>query len=309
MAAMLDRRTLFAAAAVTAAAAPARTTLLRENWRDPARDRTVPVLVRLPAASGPAPVVIVSHGLGGSRDGLAYLGEALAAAGYVAVHLQHAGSDTAIWRGMPDRRDAMMQAAANPRAALDRLYDVAFALDELGRHPVLADMVEPGQAAIAGHSFGAWTASHMLGQRLPLAGFGPPLPDLRLRAGVALSPIPPIGIAPAIAYAGVSAPMLHVTGTEDRGLQAPDWQARTVGYRLSPGSAVLAVLDGANHASFAGEAEAGAYWNDPTFQPRAARLAVLFLDAVLRGSDEAREALVRGDGLARGDRIEARLLS
>ena len=303
---MLNRRTLLAAAAVTAGTAPARPTQLREDWRDAARARTVPVLVRLPVTPDPAPAIIVSHGLGGSRDGLAYLGEALAQAGYVAIHLQHAGSDTAIWRGAPDVRAAMSQAVMNPRAALDRLYDVAFALDELARHPVLADRVDLGRAGIAGHSFGAWTVSHMLGERLPLAGFGPRLPDARLRAGVALSPVPPIGIAPEVAYAGVAAPMLHVTGTEDRGLQAPDWRARTVGYELSSGPAALAVLAGANHAAFAGEAEAGPYWNNPAYHARAARLSVLFLDAVLRGSVEARAALLRGDFLSAGDRIEAR---
>lgn len=272
------------------------------------RDRKVPILVRLPASLEPAPVVIVSHGLGGSREGLAYLGEGLAAAGYVALHLQHAGSDTAIWQGAFDVRAAMSQAVMNPRAALDRLYDVAFALDELARHPALATRADLARAGIAGHSFGAWTASHMLGERLPLAGFGPRLPDARLRAGVALSPVPPIGIDPATAYAGVASPMLHVTGTEDRGMQAPDWSARTAGYRLSSGPAALAVLAGANHAAFAGEAAAGPYWNDPAYHVRAARLAVLFLDAVLRDSDDARKTLLRGDFLAQDDRIEARQL-
>ena len=302
---MLNRRTLLAAA-VTAGAAPARPTLLREDWRDAARARTVPVLVRLPATPDPSPPIIVSHGLGGSRNGLAYLGDALAGAGYAAIHLQHAGSDTAIWRGAPDVRAAMSQAVMNPRAALDRLYDVAFALDELARHPALAERVDLGRAGIAGHSFGAWTASHMLGERLPLAGFGPRLPDARLRAGVALSPVPPIGITPEVAYAGIAAPMLHVTGTQDRELQALDWRARTMGYELSSGPAALAVLAGANHAAFAGEADAGPYWNDPTYHARAARLAVLFLDAVLRGSGEARATLLRGDFLGAGDRVETR---
>lgn len=303
---MLNRRTLLAAAALTAAASPAIAAPLREDWHDAARARTVPVLVRLPDASGPAPVVIVSHGLGGSREGLAYLGEALAAAGYVAVHLQHAGSDSAIWQGAADVRAAMSQAVMNPRAALDRLYDVAFALDELARHPRLAGSVDLARAAVAGHSFGAWTVSHMLGQRLPLAGFGPALPDPRLLAGVAFSPIPPIGIAPEAAYAGVAAPMLHVTGTEDRGAQAPDWRARTAGFRLSPAPGVLAVLAGANHAAFAGEPAAGAYWNNPAYHARAARLAVLFLDAVLQGSAASQAALLSGQGLAPGDRIEAK---
>ena len=98
---VLNRRTLLASAAAssTALSAAASITTGRTEWFDPARNRTVPVLIRLPPQPGPAPLVLLSHGLGGSRDGLAYLGESLAAAGYVAVHLQHHGSDIGVWQG------------------------------------------------------------------------------------------------------------------------------------------------------------------------------------------------------------------
>jgi len=69
------------------------------------------------------------HGLGGTREGLAYLGEALAAAGYATVHLQHAGSDAAIWQSASDTRAAMGGAAMNPAAAVAQLGEVVFALD------------------------------------------------------------------------------------------------------------------------------------------------------------------------------------
>ena len=36
----------------------------------------------------------VSHGLGGSHEGYAYLGRHLASHGYVVVHVTHLGSDT-----------------------------------------------------------------------------------------------------------------------------------------------------------------------------------------------------------------------
>ena len=308
---MLDRRTLLAAAALTAAAPqPSHAAVLREEWRDPSRTRGIPVLIRVPAASGPAPVAIVSHGLGGSREGLAYLGEALATAGYAVIHVQHRGSDTALWQGASDTRGSFQAAAFDPRVALDRLYDVVFVLDELGRRAAgsgpLAGRLDMGRAAIAGHSFGAWTVMHMLGQRLPIPGFGPRLPDPRLRAGVALSPIPPIGIGPETAFAPVRAPVLHVTGTADTGWGVQDWRERTAGFRFSSGPAVLAVLQGANHVAFAGEATAGAYWNDPAYHARTARLAVGFLDGVLRGDAAAMSALLHGEGLAPADRVEAK---
>ena len=324
---MLDRRTLLSTAAACTAAvadtAPAAAPAppLRLAWRDAARNRTVPVLIRRPAAStlagaGPVPLVLLSHGLGGTREGLAYLGEALAAAGYVAVHLQHHGSDAAIWQGASDTRGAMGAAAMNPGAAVARLGDVVFALDHLlaGGEPLLRGAIDPARVAVAGHSYGAWTVSHMLGERLPLGGWGLSLPDRRLRAGVALSPIPPLpipvfGVPANVAFGGISAPILHVTGTQDSGMGAPDWRARTVGFRTASAPGVLALLDGAVHASFAGEAEIGGRWNDPTYQPRVARLCRLFLDAVLRDDPAARTALLRGEGLGTRDTVEGKGLA
>ena len=56
-----------------------------------------PIRVYLPAAGTPAPVVLFSHGLGGSREGNAFMGRHWAQRGYVAVFLQHPGSDDGVW--------------------------------------------------------------------------------------------------------------------------------------------------------------------------------------------------------------------
>ncbi|MGI4944219.1 MAG: alpha/beta hydrolase family protein [Janthinobacterium lividum] len=321
---MIDRRSLLGAAAAlsafdkaSAAVAAVPPPPSRLAWRDPARDRVVPVLIRCPATlagdAGLAPMVVLSHGLGGTREGLAYLGEALAEAGYVAVHLQHPGSDAAIWQGAPDMRSAMGSALMNPGAAVARLGDVVFALDHVlaGGEPLLRGLVDPERIAAAGHSYGAWTVSHVLGERLPLGGWGLDLPDPRLRAGIELSPIPPLpipvfGVPAAVSFTGISAPILHVTGTLDSGMGAPDWRARTVGFRTATSPGVLAVLDGAAHASFAGEAKIGGRWNDPTYQPRVARLCRLFLDAELRDDQAARGKLLRGAGLGPRDTLESK---
>ena len=321
---MMDRRTLLGAAAATAACPAGAATgvptggalpATRLDWRDAARGRTVPVLIRgLPHAGSsplPAPLVLLSHGLGGTREGLAYLGEALAGADCIAVHLQHHGSDAAVWQGADNAGQSMGAAAMNPGAAVARLGDVVFALDHIlsGAEPLLRGRVDPARIAVAGHSYGAWTVSHLLGEKLPLGRWGLDLPDRRLQAGIALSPIPPLpipvfGVPAAAAFRDISAPMLHVTGTRDSGMGAPDWRARTVGFRTASSPGVLAVLDGAVHASFAGEAVIGGRWNEPTYQPRTARLCRLFLDATLRDDAAARAALLRGDGLGARDTIE-----
>jgi predicted dienelactone hydrolase len=49
------------------------------------RAREIPLRVSLPLDGSPAPVVLFSHGLGGSREGNAYLGTHWALRGYAAV--------------------------------------------------------------------------------------------------------------------------------------------------------------------------------------------------------------------------------
>ncbi len=65
---------------------------------DTARQRDIPLRVYLPSAHTQHPVVLFSHGLGGTRSGCAYLGRHWAARGFVAVFLQHVGSDDSVWR-------------------------------------------------------------------------------------------------------------------------------------------------------------------------------------------------------------------
>src|SRR5581483_9906365 len=75
---------------------------VKYDWLDQKRDRKVPVKIYYPqTGSGPFPVIIFSHGLGGSRDGYEYLGRYWASHGYVSVHLQHLGSDSSILTNVP----------------------------------------------------------------------------------------------------------------------------------------------------------------------------------------------------------------
>jgi len=99
---------------------------------DPDRDRVVPLKIYLPEASEPRPVVLFSHGLGGSREGCSYLGRHWAEQGYVAVFTQHAGSDAGVWRSVPrrERFDALKR-AASLSSSLARYADVPFVIDQL----------------------------------------------------------------------------------------------------------------------------------------------------------------------------------
>lgn len=310
----LPRRRLLLGGCALAAARPAHAADRLEEWSDRARGRAVPVRIRLPEGRAPAPLVIISHGLGGSRDGLAYLGAALAEAGFVALHVQHVGTDSSLLRGGGDLGLAMAAAVLDVRRAIDRLHDISFVLDVAAQQPSLRGRIGGSSAgvAIAGHSYGAWTVTHMLGERLPGGllvedAVGLDLPDKRLGAGIALSPVPPLGLPPHLAYARVTAPILHVTGTLDRGvIEAATPADRLIPFRHMAGPGVLAVLGGAGHGAFAGEAAAGPQWNDPHFHPRTAHLAVLFLRTVMLRDPVAAALLQRGASLQPGDHLESK---
>ncbi len=69
------------------------------DWKDSSRNRPVPVKIYYPkTGKGPFPVIVFSHGLGGSRESYEYIGRHWASHGYVSVHVQHLGSDDAVWR-------------------------------------------------------------------------------------------------------------------------------------------------------------------------------------------------------------------
>ena len=67
-------------------------------WQDDKREnRQVPYKLYYPVdRKDKTPIVVWSHGVFGSREGAAYLGEHLASHGIAAVHLQHPGTDDSL---------------------------------------------------------------------------------------------------------------------------------------------------------------------------------------------------------------------
>jgi predicted dienelactone hydrolase len=310
---MMSRRTALSLPAILATTPALAVTEARQSWRDAVRNRDLPMLLRLPDGGGPAPLVLLSHGLGGSREGLGYLGRALAQVGFAALHLQHPGTDDSLWRNGGDTRLALAAAVTDASRALDRILDVVFVLDALPRRPELAGRLDLSRIAIAGHSYGAWLVQTMLGQRVPGGDRGLALPDPRLGAGIALSPIPPQGLPARLAMDRVRAPMLHVTGTEDRDFMGGNSAlSRRIPYDniQAPGQ-VLAIFAGAAHGSFADEPGTGVRWEDTAYHARTAALAVAFLRGLWLGNAPARRLLAEGapDVLEPGDMIESKGLA
>lgn len=226
-------------------------------WVDPTRQRRLPLRIRWPDGAGPHPLLLFSHGLGGSRLGGAVWGQAWREAGFVVVHLQHPGSDSAVWV----QGHAALRAAATAEQLIARVADMKFVLDEVQRRH--ADVgsewarVRLDAIGVAGHSFGAQTVAALAGRRYPLDAGG--LADRRPRAFMAFSPsLGRVRLSAADAFGSVTRPFMVLTGSHDGDPfgayadGAPRWQIFDA---LPAGAKAGLWLDGADHFTFAGQAE------------------------------------------------------
>lgn len=278
-----------------------------EEWRDAARDRVVPIKLWHPDGDGPFPVIVFSHGLGGSRESSGYLGDHLASHGYVTLHLQHPGSDESVWRNAKRPYQELKAATRELDHFVDRPADVTFALDELARRTAqpqwpLHGKLDLQAIGVAGHSFGAWTALAAAGRRFVLpVGKSLEVGDARIKAALPMS-------APANrrelengSYASIRIPCFHMTGTRD---DSPIGDTAAADRRLPFDGSVnaeryLLILDGAEHHAFGDERKEGRALRprDPAHHPLIRAGALAFFDATLRG-DAAARAWLRDGGYA-----------
>jgi predicted dienelactone hydrolase len=274
---------------------------------DQARKRDIPLRVYVPSTGEPAPVVLFSHGLGGTREGSSFLGRHWAARGYVAVFLQHPGSDDSVWKNLPlaERAGAMRQAAGLENFNL-RTKDVPAVLDQLERWNTQADHALAGRLQLehigmSGHSFGAITTQAVSGQSYPAAASR--LTDPRIKAALVLSPSRPAAGDPQKAFADVKIPWMLMTGTKDVAriggatIGAPDVRSRLAVYpALPPGNKYELVLDGAEHSAFTDRPLPGeTNQRNPNHHRVILALSTAFWDSYLK-ADPAAKAWLDGDG-------------
>jgi len=282
-------------------------------FSDAKRQRELPVRIYLSVDPAASPVVIFSHGLGGSRSGSAYLGRHWSARGFTVVFAQHPGSDESVWKDLPMlRRMAAMRKAANAENLRDRIADIVAIIDQLETwnnaqdHP-LAGRLNLKQIAMAGHSFGAVTAQALSGQRYP--GFAT-MTDPRIKAAIIMSPSGPRTAAMTTerAFRDVSTPWLLMTGTRDDspiGESSP--QARLVVFpALPPGDKYELVLEGGEHSAFTDhQLPPGKPLRDPRHWNTILAISTAFLDTYLRHDPSAKAWLTGNEAksaLSPGDR-------
>ncbi len=280
--------------AVTPAVTPFET--LDMDWLDSARDRQVPVRLYRPilsrgsaAAPERTPLVVVSHGIGGSRRGYSWLGQHFASQGVASLHLQHVGSDRELWFGSVLGLVGRLQAAAQEAEALARVQDLRFALDTLLAGP-LAVHIDASRIVAAGHSYGANTALLACGARVERQGKLLDLQDKRLRGAIVMSAPPFYGQAqPAKILSAVQLPTLHVTATEDV-IRIPGYFSgaddRVAVFDATGGARKwLAVYEGGSHSMFTDRSGTGGVALNPKVKAATRTLATAFLRGVFDGDD------------------------
>jgi dienelactone hydrolase len=264
------------------------------EWLDAARQRRVPVRLYLPdgaSADAPVPLVVFSHGIGGSRDGYSYLGRYWASQGYASLHLQHVGSDRNVWVGNPFELLARLQGAAQEAEAVARVRDLSFALDQLLRSD-LAPRLDGQRVVAAGHSYGANTALLAAGATVRRNGALLDLHDTRIKAAILLSAPPFYGeAAPEQILGPIRVPSLHVTATEDV-IRIPGYYSGAedrVAVFDATGSLrkTLAVFSGGSHSIFTDRTASGGLQLNQQVKEATRELSLAFLNSVFKGDEGA----------------------
>ncbi|HSI58454.1 MAG TPA: hypothetical protein VLA16_12925 [Ideonella sp.] len=268
---------------------------LELDWTDAARGRAVPALLYWPKAAEsevarPVPLIVFSHGIGGSRYGYSYLGRYWASHGYASLHVQHIGSDRSVWGSNVLQTALRMQDAAQEKEAVARVADLHFALDSLlaserGPH------IDRQRLVVAGHSYGANTALLAAGATVQRGGKAMQFRDPRFTAAIVMSAPPFYGdndFGPILG--GVSIPTLHVTATLDTieipGYYSPMSDRLKVFDATGSKLKVLAVFQGGSHSVFTDRMNTGGV-NAPRMKTATQALSMAFLRRVFEGSDDA----------------------
>jgi predicted dienelactone hydrolase len=280
-----------------------------EDWQDTTRNRTVPVKIYLPQEDGKKhPVIIFSHGLGGSRDGAVYLGKQWSSHGYLCIFVQHPGSDSSVWqdqRGQGQARIiASLKTAANGQELLNRINDIKFVLDEIARRNddegVLQRKCDLDRIAISGHSFGAGTSMAMAGQTYGGGARVLSAADPRIKCAIYLSaPANLHGRTAQAVFGSIKIPGLLMTGTED---DSPINDTRAADRRIpydgmTAPHQYLVIFNGGDHMIFNGATRRAQRPGDAQMISEIEKVTTAFLDAYLRG-DKQQQAWLDKDARA-----------
>jgi dienelactone hydrolase len=264
------------------------------DWHDANRNRSVPVRLYLPnidLSATKIPLIIFSHGIGGSRYGYSYLGRAWATNGFASLHLQHVGSDRKLWlSGSPFDIVNRLHKAARESEAIARAEDLRFALDQ-ALSGELGDLIDRERVIAAGHSYGANTTLLAAGAKVERHGKLLDLLDTRIRAAIIISAPPFYGeLSSKQILEPIQIPSLHITATNDV-IEIPGYFSDAIDRikifeDVGSRDKMLAVFSGGSHSIFTDRSGTGGLTLNPKVKVATSKLTSAFLRRVLNGETD-----------------------
>ena len=267
---------------------------------DANRNKDVHVRIFYPHDAGNYPVIVFSHGAGGSENCCEHLTRHWATYGYVTIQPTH--EDSAMQRRNQGEENirftkAVRDALKKPALWESRPRDISYLLDVLPslekRVPELAGKLDEERIGAGGHSMGSYTTEAIAGALVDLPDHaGMSFTDARVKAALCLSPVGPgqFGLNDH-SFDKVSVPYMGITGSLDSlgPVASPEW--RKIPFeRSQAGNKYHLFIEGANHMSFitpdtllASRAEQGRAIFEYTNSA-----ALAFWDAYLKGEERAK---------------------
>ncbi len=286
--------------------------------RDARRDKDVHVRIFYPEAAARYPVIIFSHGAGGSQNCCEALTAHWASYGYVTIQPTHEDSTVQRRDGGEENvrfMQAVRDALKQPPLWQSRPRDISFVLDSLPElqrlAPVLAGKIDAQHAGVGGHSMGSFTTEAVAGALVDLPGKpGTNLADARVKAALCLSPQGPgqFGLTET-SFRTMHVPFLGVTGSQDNlgPMANADWHKQP--FELSPaGDKYHVFIEGASHMSFisAQMSAPGRAQQADDILSYTNSVSLAFWDAYLKNDSSAQEYL-QSNGLSSFSKGAARL--
>ena len=256
------------------------------------------------------PVIVFSHGAGGSRLAYDPLVEHWVSHGYVVVRMTHGDSVSRLSREQKRQFNSLKDYVTDGgigRHFFDRIDDVRLVLDQLNKLETTVNGLEGKinyqRIGIGGHSYGAYTSQVLAGVTIqhPISGKRQAHREERFSAALLLSPQGTGGMLDEQSWSDVKMPVMVVTGSEDNGVRRKedaDW--RMEAYRNLPGGhKFLTYLNGADHGLGGISGHAGSPYRKNDSQLHVVKSTTLaFWDAQLKNELAAFEFL-RSDQLKR----------
>lgn len=294
-------------------------------------DIYLPISPDLQQSSTPAPVIVISHGVGSDRNSFKYLAEQLASYGFAVAVPEHPGSNAQQLQALLNGRTSQ---GADATEFINRPLDVKFMLDELERRSEY-DLTFRGklnlqQVGVIGQSFGGYTALALAGatlefqqlqnnckdlrdswnlslllqcEVLKLSSSQHNLRDERVKAAIAINPLTSSVFGPN-GLSQIKIPVTIVSGSADTVTPPLEEQIQPFTWLTTP-EKYLVVLENATHFTALDEVgPGGGVWPIPLpFGPEPAlarrymkALSVAFFETYINGQQEYRPYLSAGYG-------------